>query len=433
MKTQLISCVLFVLALIVAQASCAQQPALLPPVVTGDAAVKDQPKQKDKDKAKEKDKDKAPDKKLTVPPKTDFFPVDSAIGNFPTFFNPGMMGDWQDLFARRQIATTGTQSTVTRTGNFFGQNVVTTVTTPVTGVRTVVAPNPNRGGFNIAEAGESAMPQDRVFGSWNSYSGVGYGPSRLNAPLTTVTTTQTVINPPRGVFAPIVATTTTTTTTVLPGAPRVDVNREMFGFEKTFLDGYASIEVRAPLAQQGGAGEGFGVNDFGEVTVIGKYALFMDRSTGNVFSTGLAITFPSGQSIATADGNFRDTLFQPFIGYIWNFDRFYIQGFNSIVVPTDKNDVALAFNSLGLNYWLYRSGPDRMFSYVVPAFEVHVTTPLNHRDLNGPIVVPDTVALTAGINIGIFRNTTLSLAAAVPVTGPRPYSIEGMMYLNVRY
>lgn len=65
--------------------------------------------------------------------------------------------------------------------------------------------------------------------------------------------------------------------------------------------------------------------------------------------------------------------------------------------------------------------------------EAHVTTPLNHRDMNGPIIAPDAVVMTTGIHLGLFRNATLSFGAARTVTGSLPYSIEGFVQFNLRF
>lgn len=124
---------------------------------------------------------------------------------------------------------------------------------------------------------------------------------------------------------------------------------------------------------------------------------------------------------------------QPWFGYIWNADRFFVQAFHSVVAPTDPRDVTLLFNDIGLNYWLYRGDPNRPLSFIVPMAEIHVTTPLNHRDPSSTVYVPDIVDLTAGVHFGIFRNTTLSLGVATPVTGPRVFNVEGFVQLNWRY
>jgi hypothetical protein len=426
MKTQVISCALFGLASLVCQVVAQPAPTLLPPLQTKDAA-KEQPKDPGKDKEK-----KVPDKKLTEPPKDDIFAqAPSQSFGLPTFYNPNMMGDWPTIVARQTRVILGTQTTAATTTVNVGPLPVattTTVTTPFAQARTVLVPVPTRGSFNIAD-NESAIPRDRVFTYWNYYSRAGFPPTGLNAPTTTSTTTTTTGFTIQGL--PFVTTTSVTTTT--PGAPRVSSNRETFGFEKTFLDGRASVELRAPLLQQGDGGAGFGADNFGDLTVIGKYAFILDRNTGNVFSGGLAVTVPSSRSIPTTDGNLQDTLIQPFVGYLWNFDQFYIQGFHSVAVPTDARDVTLLFNDLGVNYWLYRGNPDRFLSSIVPTIEAHLTTPLNHRKFNGPIVVPDTLILTTGVHLGLFSNSTLSLGVGTPVTGPRPFSVETFVQFNWRF
>ncbi len=104
-----------------------------------------------------------------------------------------------------------------------------------------------------------------------------------------------------------------------------------------------------------------------------------------------------------------------------------------MAVPTDARDVTILFNDIGVNYWLYRGSPDRLLSFVVPTIEAHLTTPLNHRNFDGPIVVPDTLILTGGVHLGLFRNSTLSLGVATPVTGPRPFSVETFVQFNWRF
>lgn len=425
MKRQIVMYLGFAIAFITSQALMAQPSAKLLPPVLGKILPVNAKDKEDAKKAKEKDKDKkVPEKKEPAPPPPDLFaPITSAIGDYPTFFNPAMMGEKQVWFARQRRGIVGTQTTTVAVGATTTTNVAAN-----TGVRNVLVPIAQRGGSNIAE-NFSPMPQDRVFATWNYYNAVGFGPTGQNAPLTTQTTTAPVLVLRNNVLV----TSTTTTTTVIPGASRVDLNREVFGFEKTLLNGLASIEVRAPIDQMGGGDANFGYSNFGDLTVVGKYAFYLDRATGNVVSGGLALTVPTGRSVETTDGNFHDVLFQPYVGYLWNFNRCFVQGVHSIVIPSDSQDVTLAFNSLGLNYWLYRGNPDRLLTFIVPSVEAHVTTPLNHRDLNGPIVVPDTVVLTGGAHFGVGRRSTLTFGAATPVTGPRPYNIEGFMQLNIRY
>jgi hypothetical protein len=389
MKAQLRSCVCFVLG--AAQALYAQTGVGLvtfePEVLVLDADGKIPTKVKDK-KVPEKDKDKKPPEKKDAP-KSDIFTstLPQAMA-MPTYFNPQMMGNNPPVVS--QISSPSPVLTVSQAK----QQGAT------------LFPAFSHAAFNIAE-NETPMPTDRIFAYYNFYGAALAG----NVPLVV---SDSVGN--RAVIAP----------------QRVDLNREVIGFEKTFLGGAASIEVRVPFLQQRDAGPGFGSNDnVGDLTFVTKYALFVNRETGNVFSTGLAVTVPTGPGIQTSDGAIRDTIFQPWIGYIWNADYFYIQGFHAIAVPTDNRDVTIVFNDLGLYFWLSRT-PERFVNFIVPCVEAHVTTPVNHRDSTSDFFVPDTVTITTGVHVGLGRSI-LSVGVATPVTGPRPYNIEAFAQLNCRF
>jgi hypothetical protein len=398
------------------------RPILLAPVET-DAGQEKQP---------EKDKKREPDKKLTEPPSTDIFSQSLLPrGETSTAFNPHMMGDQPGSMAvvsgphGLQTITTTTRTTIT----IFNEETETTTTKTITktttstrvvsGAAGIAISNPTTGAFKIAE-NESPMPADRVYFTYNNFSN-----------LLPVTATPGVNSSQvSSVGVGNVATTTTVSTLIPSQRVTANLSREVFGFEKTFLDGYASIEMRVPLLQQQSSTDGFGMNDVGELTIIAKYAFFLDRATGNVLSGGLAVTAPTGPGLVTADGTLHSTLLQPWLGYVWNADRFFVQAFHSVVVPTDSRDVTLLFNDVGVSYWLYRAEPTQFLSSVVPTFEVHVTTPLDHR---GALLAPDQVVLTNGVHFGILRNTTLSLGVATPVTGPRLFNVEGFVQLNWRF
>ncbi len=417
------TCTAFLLAVIVSQARClAQNADILSPIEAQAAGGKDDPKQKDKDK-----KPPEKDKKLTDPAQTDVFSrLLVPRGEAPSGYNPHMLGDLGIAKYGRRLQTFTGSATTTFVPITVGTQTATPspTTTNVTGSRVVLVPVANQGAFKAAE-NASPRPQDRVFAFYNFYGDIRGPAGAYNAPSTTVTTGTS------GLF-------NTSTTTTIPGAPFVNLHRETFGFEKTFLDGNASIEFRLPVSQQGDGGvNGFGYSNVGDLTIITKYAVINDLVSGNVLSGGLSITAPTGPRFDTTDGPIRSTLLQPWLGYIYNRDRFFLHAFHSIVVPTDSRDVTLLFNDVGVSAWLYISdNPGRLLSFVVPTFEAHITTPLNHRggfDGTNPIVVPDVVVLTGGVHLGLFRRATLTFGAGVPVTGPSPYSIEAYTQFNVRY
>jgi hypothetical protein len=355
-----------------------------------------------------------------------------------------MLGDFPAYFGLRPLLVMGQQTittlTTTRntqvttvtnmgtTGTTFITTVVNTTTTqtpttvqvPVKILTNVRVPIATRGAFKIAE-NESPAPEDRVFFTYNFYSDVT-GPAALSQ-FPETRTIQTVING-----------NPTTITTRFAGfpSPRLDVHREAFGFEKTLLDGNASIGLRAPFIQQEGVSD-FSAEDFGDLTLILKYAFLNDPRTRDVLCAGLGITVPTGPSIPLPDGSIHPALLQPYVGYRWHCCRFYVHGFSSLVVPTDSRDVTLLFNDVGVGYNLCHDPHNRLVTDVIPTVEAHLSTPLNHRNTEDAIFVPDLLVLTAGVHLVLPSRSTLTVGAATPVTGPRPFDVEAMAQLNWRF
>jgi hypothetical protein len=239
------------------------------------------------------------------------------------------------------------------------------------------------GAMKIAENG-SVRPQDRVFGTYNYYHNV------------------------LGI---------------------ADVHREVVGLEKTFLNGNASIEVRAPFYQSI-ADSGRNQAAFDDLTAIFKYAI-INRDTA-VLSLGIAVTVPTGPSYQPLVGDSRDiTYLQPFVGAYAAKGNWYVHGFSSYLYPTDTVAPVVWFNDLGVGYYWARNG--RFLTAIVPTAEVHVTTPMNHRSESDPERRRDTVDLTGGAHFYFGNRTSIGVAVGTPVTGPRPFSVEGLLNFNVRY
>jgi hypothetical protein len=308
-------------------------------------------------------------------------------------------------------------------------------------------------GFKIAE-NDSPLPVDRVFVDYNYFNNVN---GSFNA---------------------------------ATGAPigRIDVHRQLFGLEKTFFNGNASVEMRVPVDQldaMGGSVPGLGgsFTDFGDMTLVFKGILLQNRETGNVFSGGLAITMPTGPSTfagvppfgtsivipappppppppntaaaflpvttrvvgattvstnSTVDPGFvsdHNVLLHPFIGGVYNGDNWYLQAVSALDIPAGPNDVTLMYNDIGVGYYLYRDrNSDRILTAVIPTLEVHVNTPLNHRgSLNGNLGTPDWVDITGGTIFELCRRSSLSVGLCAPVTGAKPFDVEGIVQLNFRF
>jgi hypothetical protein len=331
---------------------------------------------------------------------------------------PQIMGDFGGYCARRTVNVPVVSTVVTVINQVDGQPIITTER--LLTFREVVVCDPIAAragsGFKVAD-NESPTPTDRVFFTYNYFNNIGGGEGG------SVERSITVTPIPTGFVI-----------TDLPGATvpsrSRDVHRELFGFEKTFLGGDASVELRLPLFQTN-RDDAFNADDFGDLTVLGKYAFI--NNPVNVFSVGLAVTAPTGPAINTIAGDINSTLLQPFFGYIRRSGNFYFQGIHSVVFPTNSEDVNLLFNDLSVGYIF--EGRGRALAFFAPNFEVHVTTPLENRNRENAVVhVSDIVTLNTGVHLGLGEGRTLlSFGVATPVTGPRPMDIEAYVQLNFRF
>jgi hypothetical protein len=268
-----------------------------------------------------------------------------------------------------------------------------------------LAPQVQRGAFKISD-NESPRPTDRGFVYFTFFN-------RVTSPGLT--------------FLPA------------PGVPaaardlNTDVYRETVGFEKTFLNGDASIGLRVSVIQQDGDVQD---DDFGDMTIITKYAL-INRSNLLV-SVGLALTVPTGSANAGGFGSdYRSVLFQPYTGFIWNRERFYIHGFNAIIFSTNDNDPKFATYDIGVGYRLYQAEccKDRWLNYVIPTAEIHANLPVSKEGFanRDQFALPDSLITTLGVNIGLGCNANLGLGAGVPLSGPKLYDISALAQLNWRF
>jgi hypothetical protein len=257
------------------------------------------------------------------------------------------------------------------------------------------APRPRQADLRPAA---SPRPQDRVFTTYNYYNNVN------------------------GALAP-------------PGQGQTDVHREVIGFEKTFLNGNASIGLRAPYVEVTGD-PGIAHQNFGDLSLVLKYAFINCQETGNVLSAGLVVTAPTGSSFLPAgvpDIHSNDWLFQPWVGAIYNMGNIYVLGFSSVVIPTQSQDVTFVTNDLGIGWRAYQC-EDRCLRSVIFTVEGHLTNPLNHRGaMTFPIGLQDIFDMTFGVRFGICDRTSFGIAAGLPLSGPKPYDFEILAALNFRF
>jgi hypothetical protein len=265
-------------------------------------------------------------------------------------------------------------------------------------------------GFKIAE-NMSPRPQDRFFFDFNYYN-------NLNDTINTRDQ------------API---------------DHLKAYRYLFGMEKTFNEGKGSIGLRFPINTLTADSPGNVISTptrtaMGNLSIFAKYILEQNVQTGSLASVGLVVTTPTGPGrFAGAPYLFglNTITFQPFLGYIYNFGNWYIQGFSAFDFPGNIRDVTLMYNDIGIGYYLFRSDdPDRFLTAFAPTFEVHVNTPLTHRDWRNPLDIagsPDVVNLTYGLNFQLRRSAILTTALITPVSSPQPFNTEFAVFLNIFY
>jgi hypothetical protein len=255
-----------------------------------------------------------------------------------------------------------------------------------------------RGAFKITD-NESPRPTDRVYLDYNYYNNIDHSGR-------------------------------------IPGTAQNDLHREVIGFEKTFLKGDASIGMRLPFIENEGGVLG-NDSDVGDLSIVFKYALINCHETGNVLSTGMVLTLNTGASFIPAGSpDIHDTLLQPFVGVIYHVgDKAFVQGFSSILIPTDTRDLTIWFNDLSFGYILYRcEDHDAWLRTIVPTIELHITTPLDHdSSADMPVGLPDIVDLTYAASFGIGSRSELRAGVVTPLTGPKPFDVEALVQFNWRF
>jgi hypothetical protein len=218
--------------------------------------------------------------------------------------------------------------------------------------------------------------------------------------------------------------------------------RNTFGFEYAFLDGNASVGLRLPIntLQVDSSLPGAQAEDtsIGDLFLVSKLLLYRSEA-GSAISTGLAMTLPTGRrTFAGVDqgdvGVNHYVYLQPYLGYLWRpMERLYVQGFSSIDVPMNSNDVTLMYNDVGVGYFAYVG--QGLITSVAPTVELRVTTPLNHVGvLNGGIYgETQVVECLGGVTAELSRRATVSFGAGAPLTGPKPYDWMFLAQINFRF
>ncbi len=256
-----------------------------------------------------------------------------------------------------------------------------------------------------------------------------------------------------------------------PGGPK-DIHRWVPGFEKTFADGEASVEVRMPMAytfdsaqQLSGAGEVMGSTNYelGNLNVSLKRLLLATDRFG--FSAGLAVELPTADDLTFTNIAYEVTRvsesvhLSPFTGFLWTpTDRLFFQAMGQISVDTNGEhvhvnelytggsasgvlqDPTTLYVDMQAGTWLYRNLNTRRASEVsgvAGIFELHLNQTLQGTDAldfsasgvggQGSIAGAPLVFGTAGSQLGVANLTSglttefgqrsrLTCAYVVPLT-----------------
>ena len=258
----------------------------------------------------------------------------------------------------------GTQPAGTLNPNFFGHFIGVNARTGGQSRYAQLPIAPRYNGLKLAD-GDSPRPADRAYYNFNRYSDAAGA-----------------VNP--------------------PGLPELRLTRQIVGVETTLGDN-ASLGLRLPFLHLDGdpASE---LREVGDLTVTGKYALYNDRSTGDVFSLGLSVTLPPGRRRPSvlADGTpAAGGLLPAWAGGAWSYgdtlSRAWRGGF------AGRSDLPGGLlrqcrrRVLGVSERSDAGPQDR------PVAELHFNMPITNRREDSQITFNDQVNLTTGVYFQLRR------------------------------
>jgi len=266
----------------------------------------------------------------------------------------------------------------------------------------------------------------------------------------------------------------------LIGDLRNDVNRFTPGVEKTFADGWTSIEVRTPFAATIASLQELDPNDpcgltnardveFGNMSVIFKTVFAL--GTTWAWTGGMQVMLPtaddvivragpSGPTVVRVDN--ESTRLMPFTGFIWApNETWFSQSLLQVDTAANGNPAYLAdFGGTGLDYvgsleyptflylsfatgyWAYKSDATRLTG-VAPIMEVHVNQALQESDVIGgdnyrlgsQYGVMSLVNGLVGCNFEWGTRSTLTFAYVTPLGGGADRWFDGELraFWNYRF
>lgn len=336
-------------------------------------------------------------------------------------------------------ATALTTAGVTRITLAPGSGAVVTASGNVNQVSSIVDLVAARSGIKVSEY-DSARPSDRVYMGATFYGNV---PDRLSV---TAGPVRTLNGGTLGVGTPEVASSLVENgATFFDGTfldqsntafvrERGQLTRQLYGFEKTVelggIDG--SFGVRVPVVLLTGSLDQ--VKNIGDVSLSYKAVVVGGFDTEDLVTLGLMVTLPTGPKLVTPQGEISSVLIQPWLGYYYTLNKFYLQGFTGFVVPTESKDTGFSYSSMALGLRMFEAKrTSSLVSFVAGQIEGHINTPFERPGLDRPIIVNDLFVGTAAMHVGFGDLSVLTLGFGSPFGGYRPYEYQATAMLNVNF
>ena len=266
----------------------------------------------------------------------------------------------------------------------------------------------------------------------------------------------------------------------LIGDLRNDVNRFTPGIEKTFADGWTSIEVRTPFAATLASSQTTDPNDpcgltnsqdveFGNMSVISKTVFALGRTWA--WTGGMQVMLPTADDVIVKAGpggptvvrvNNESTRLMPFTGFIWAPNEIWFsQSLLQIDTAANGNPAYLLapgndglahvgqleyptfmYLSFATGYWAYKSNGTGLTG-VAPIMEVHVNQAFQESDviqgeeyrLGTQYGVVSLVNGLVGCNLEWGTRSTLTFAYVTPLGGgaDRWFDGEVRAFWNYRF
>lgn len=245
-----------------------------------------------------------------------------------------------------------------------------------------------------------------------------------------------------------------------PGSAGQNVDRYTLGFEKTFLDQNASVEVRLPMSSPIGlttTDTVFQSDVVGNLVVSLKGLLYADDE--QAFAVGLAAVAPTGSDATvrsptsgasgasfTVENNAAH--FVPFVVFqATPTDDFFLMSYLQLDTPTNANSVrssvttgstspnldsrfevtsqALLYADISIGHWWFRDSESPYLSGLASLLELHYTTQLNSPDavsrrdeflsFGNKSSGDDVLNLTFGLHAELTQSTFLRVGYVTPL------------------